>query len=507
MAMKRNVEKNLDVITKKVFARAPVLQETVERHGAKTLFLYANEMQSVVLAERYVHRRVELVEAIKNRTADVLGKASAEEVEKTLQTTYSVSTADHHGPICHPFFLNGNILSALPAIQMPKQQAKSMAVLACANVSLNNSSFPRGILFHNANGQMEQIPIVSAQYGMRPVLAHPGYDMEDLLRARHAVQAKILCHAIDKTTGEKLISVFEHVYGQAIALGARDYSAQISITNADLWRKFFSSSSVQMPELVYLAQEQLVGDLLIKHLLEKKTFVYELFGTIDGWDQIKKYFDGKEGAFNIAAQKGTFLFWAITGAEKKRQQVWYQRQRLETVDGSWSVECTVEALVAKIQAGELVPSMLATFIILSFYHGLVCRGGFYQPSYLTDLKGAYITMLNNLGMSDEAAAVQSVETKRMGADMALSFARNKDGKLVQAAGLDLFLYGTNSTAQALLQTSKQILVQEAIYVMMPLFYSILYSSSEQDNELRQVAESDVMEIYKLEEKIKPCVEI
>jgi hypothetical protein len=151
--------------------------------------------------------------------------------------------------------------------------------------------------------------------------------------------------------------------------------------------------------------------------------------------------------------------------------------------------------------------MLVTFIILSFYHGLVCRGGFYQPSYLTDLKDAYITMLNNLGMPDEATAVQSVETKRMGADMALSFARNKDGKLVQAAGLDLFLYGTNSTAQALLQTSKQILVQEAIYVMMPLFYSILYSSSEQDNELRQVAESDVMELYRLEEKIKPCVEI
>lgn len=116
-------------------------------------------------------------------------------------------------------------------------------------------------------------------------------------------------------------------------------------------------------------------------------------------------------------------------------------------------------------------------------------------------------MLNNLRMSGEAAAVQSVETKRMGADMALSFARNKGGKLVQASGLDLFLYGTNSAAQALLQTSREMLVREAIYVMMPLFYSILYSSSEQENELRQVAENDVMELYRLEEKIKPCVEI
>jgi hypothetical protein len=505
--MKRNVEKNIDVIAKKVFARAPVLQETVDLHGAKTLFLYTNELQSVVLAERYVHRRTELVEVIKNRTAEVLGIASAEEIEKTLKMAYSVSTADHHGPICHPFFLNGNILSALPAMQTPEQRSKSIAVLACANVSLNNSSFPRGILFHSANGQMEQVPIVSAQYGMRPVLAHPGYDMEDLLRACRIVQAKIKCRAIDKTTGEKLISVLDQVYGQAIALGAKDYCAQISITNADLWRKFFSSSSVQVPELICLAQEQLVGDLLAKHLLEKKTFVYELFGTIDGWEQVKKYFDGKEGAFNTAARKGTFLFWAITGAEKKRQQVWYQRQRLETVDGSLSVECTVEALVAKMQTGELVPSMLVTFIVLSFYYGLVCRGGFFQPSYLTSLKEAYVTMLNDLGMVEEAAAVQSVETKQMGADMALSFARNKSGKLVQAAGLDLFLYGTNSTAQALLQTSKQLLVKEAIYVMMPLFYGILYSPSEQDSELRQVAESDVMELYRLEEKIKPCVEI
>ena len=56
----------------------------------------------------------------------------------------------------------------------------------------------------------------------------------------------------------------------------------------------------------------------------------------------------------------------------------------------------MEALAAALRKRELMPTMALCFIVLSFYYGLRCGGGFLQPNYLTQLKEAYARFLTEI---------------------------------------------------------------------------------------------------------------
>src|SRR6185503_4602190 len=64
------------------------------------------------------------------------------------------STADHTGPLTHPFFVNSNLLTAASLKTHADPALENVIVLSCANISLNNSSLPRGILYHSAQKDM-----------------------------------------------------------------------------------------------------------------------------------------------------------------------------------------------------------------------------------------------------------------------------------------------------------------------------------------------------------------
>src|SRR3990167_10155813 len=67
-----------------------------------------------------------------------------------------VSTCDHHGILCHPFFMNSALLRSHPSLKQ-----KQIISLTCGGISLSNSSYPQGIFFHDRNLQKICIPFIS----------------------------------------------------------------------------------------------------------------------------------------------------------------------------------------------------------------------------------------------------------------------------------------------------------------------------------------------------------
>jgi hypothetical protein len=129
----------------------------LKKQGTKTLLEYAVDYVDVNLNPPILQRQHELLSVMHEVTEERFGKETADSVVAQLEKHYFVSTADHVGPIVHPFFLNANLLTALAMKTHTAPTLNHVIVLACANISLNNSSFPRGLLFNTYNPETHDI--------------------------------------------------------------------------------------------------------------------------------------------------------------------------------------------------------------------------------------------------------------------------------------------------------------------------------------------------------------
>ncbi len=495
-------------LKEKVFEKTPVLKEVIDKNGSTSLFDHALKYKHVQVSPLVLERQQELIHTISERVKNLLGDKIANSVAKQLEKYYVVSTADHHGPICHPFFLNANIVAAAPYAQIPDPDWQNIIVLSCANVSLNNSSFPRDLLFHSDISNYQKVHHASffpakdraaTVYGFRP------YTKNDLDRTKKDLCAKVKNKEVRQEIADKIIDVIDGVYDQEIPLGAKTFSEQITQTNYSLWQKFFTPH--KLPKLIYIDQESVVSDLLVSYHLGKNTIIEKIILDATFEALLHKNFIGIRGAFSSDHVHGTYLFWAKAKGQNYRKQLWRQGNELVSTDGTFRVPLNTQAILKKLQTGELIPSMLLTFILLSFYYGLKCMGGFSQPSYLTSMKEAYVKMMTEIGDTENLEVCRPVETKEVCSDMSVAFLGDKNGILSQATGLDLILYGNKNTWPQLVELSRQITLAEALEPMMPPFYEVMYPEIAREPGLSSITTEQIMALTRLKKKIKPCVEM
>ncbi len=492
---------DLGRIRERVFEKTPILQETLERSGKNSLFAYVGGYRENHLSVGALARRQELITTVSARAEKLFGRVVAQSIASQLGKHFFVSTADHHGPICHPFFLNASLLAATQASTL-----ENILVFSTSNVSLNNSSVPRGLVFHSDvgnYGQLHQLSFFSASEKQRPVFGMHVYTKTDLARLKKNLWSNVRDGSVRMAIAEKIIGIVDDVYGAPDVLNAASFSEQISLSNNKLWQHLFSSPALA-PRLIYLDQEHMAADLLLAHHLTKDTIVSELILNTTLAPSIIKFFDGIRGGFSLAEQKGSYLFWALPRGKKYRQQLWLRDGELQTADRTFCVPLEAEAIMEKLQSGELIPTMLLTFLVLSFYYGLKCLGGFFQPTYLTAMKTAYVRMLKDLGLISEIEVFSHTDTKTMIGDFALAFLQDKNKKLHQATSLDLVLYGNQGTMTTLQDLSRSISVEESITVMLPLFYEVLYRDTDRDQQLLGISTDEIIKVAGLDKKIRPC---
>lgn len=501
----KNLANNFIRLKEKVFVKKPVLKYISETVGKKSVYENALTQKNTLESTTPLARRQELISTIVTRIKNIFGEDIAMSVRQQLETYYYASSIDHHGPICHPFFLNGNLATAVAMTETADSTWNNILVLSCANVSLNNSSFPRGLQFHGNlknHHTIHNIPFFSAKDRQKSVFGMRPYTDKDLNRLKETVFEKEALNYFSPEIREKVVHIIDAIYGTQLPLNAKDFSEQISRTNFFLWQKFFSPAPSYFPNLLYLDIESLTIDLLLQHHLFADTIISQIIMNRELTDSVLKNFDGISGAFSVDAKSGTYLFWGMPKGEKYRCQLWPQGNKLQSPDGKFSVPLNPESMSEKLQSGELVPSMLLAFMVVSFYYGLKCLGGFSQPSYLTKMKEGYIKILEEIGEKTELEICGAVDTKSMGGDFSLAFLRDKSVVLYQATGLDLVLYGQADTWQKLVALAKKITLEQAINPMLPLCYEAAYAKLEREDALQKITSE---QIVAMDDGIAACV--
>ncbi len=497
-------------LKEKVLAKRPVLRDILAKHGKKALLDYANEYVDVNMNPPILRRQSELLGTIHSATEERFGTETADGIVAQLEKYYFVSTADHTGPITHPFFINSNLLTALAIHTHTDPVLKYVPVLACTNISLNNSSFPRGILFNTCvKGEMKNQRLSflpsnahsSSAYNFRP------YTPEEVEKVRKRLQELVKEGAVLPEIAAQVRPLIDEIYGTPDILACTSFRDQIAKTNRLLWNRFFGASHVKVPELLYLDQEDIVVRLLTKYHLEDDTVINHILFDPSYEPYIEKYFDGIFGSFSKKDGTGTYLFWGLPAGEKLNQQMWRKGNYLVNKDETFKVELTPTAIREAMENRTLIPSLLLNFITISMYYGLKCLGGFSQVNYLTQMKNAYIKMNVDLGNYRSIEVCARAQTKEICCGLTLTFLGYGEGRLALATGIDLILYGEENSWQRLLEVSKQTGLEEALNPLLPDIYRVSYDESEWEPDLLALTDKEINKFTGLDKKISPCMDM
>lgn len=505
--MPRSLEENFKELKNAVLTKRPILKKILEKNGHKKLYEYAKDYISVNLNPPIRRRQNEFLKVFKDEVEKRLGSTVAEEATEQLKHYYFVSTADHHGPIVSPFFVNSNLLTAAPCLECPDPHLKHIIVLACANISVDNSSFPRGLIFHSyANNQLEMHRLAFFSANTRPSMIYtlPPYTSKEVNKMKATLKEKESKKAVGEREAKRIMSLIDEIYNQPDVLACATYSDQITKTNYTLWRHFFAPSKVTPPDLIYLELETIVVRLLIEYHLHKDTIIHHILFDPDYEPLVNSYFEGIFGSFSREEESGTYLFWALPKGSKYKLQLWRKGNRLVSKDESYSIELTPEHIQRAMEKKELIPGLLLDFITVSFYYGLKCLGGFNQVNYLTYMKNGYIKMNTDLENYRSIEVCARAQTKELCDGLTIAFLADPKGEMTLATGLDLVLYGNENTWSQFLDISKNMTFEEALNPLMPEIYKITYPDTEWKPELAKITDEDIIRLTGLDKKIKAC---
>ena len=286
-----------------IWKRRPILGEIMHRHGNKMLYDYAKDFLDVNKSPLLDKSKEELVDVVQTLVAERLGEAPARSIADQLHKLPLVSTTDHHSSIDHPFWVNANLISAIPYIERKDPLLHTLVVLSFSSVSLNNASgYPRGIQFYggmNGSKNVQRLPILPDSLKMGVVYATRAFDEADVRRAKNELYRRVREGIVTSERAEGIENIINEYFATNDVLSASSLNAQITKINYRLWPTFFhpakgeQATGVKVPNLLYLEIETLVSELLVRrHLTDKTSLMYRVLFDPTLRTLVQRHFNG-----------------------------------------------------------------------------------------------------------------------------------------------------------------------------------------------------------------------
>lgn len=513
-----DILKKIEQLKQVIWQRRPILGEIMKQHGDDTLFDYAQDFMDVNPSPVLDNRKHELINIVEGITSERLGTKIGQEVAAQLQSLPLVSTADHHAPIQHPFWVNANIISAVPYFGFQNSLVKNLIVFSFASVSTNNASgYPRGILLHGSDkgfNTLIRLPLLPDKFKMSTVYGTRSFTEDEVSRALKMLGSYVDSGEVASDVGYKVCEIIKNFYASAGVLSAKDLCSQITKLNFDVWPYLFRSDEYTQgfynqdqapshgPGLIYIEIETIVKELLIRFHLQGDTLLSKLIFDSKCQRLLGTLFNNIPGAFSNEKHWGTHLFWALD-AKGHRVQLTLENNKLVSVNKDIVIDLTPQSITEALEKRLIFPGMMLCYTVVSLYYGMKCLGGFSQVNDLTMMKRAWQEWLHVLNETEEANALQAVQTKELGGDgMVLAYISDAFDNMVPATGIDLILDAHKPSWAEYIHLSKRVTLNEMMESMLPEIYTVLYASTERDASLLEVTAEAISQATQLKHKLK-----
>ncbi len=492
----------LNPIWESIWALRPVLKEIMEKKGGKSLFEYALDFYDVNPCPGLDDRKEELIEVAQQILEERLGKQVAEEVAQQLRRLPLVATSDHHGPVVSTFFVNSNIMMGLHHGFTGKDY-QYLVAFSFATVSLNNVSYPRGVLFYgneDSSDSLIRLSLMTDKEKMGAVYHMRAYTVEDVNRAKQVLRDRVKAGQVSKEKAERVEAILDRYFGSEAVLSSRNFCEQATRINYELWPALFPASDKKVPDLIYLDIETLITRLLLElHFKRPDSLVYRMLFDPKFQEAILRHFEGIPGGFSVEKDWGTYLFWGLD-EKNHRSRLALKDGKLTSATGEWAFDFTSEGIKQALEEERIFPSMLLCYLIVAFYYGFKCLGGFSQVSDLTHTKEAWMAMLKELGEEAEAEAVIPVQTKELNDGLTLAYLRTNQWNFIPANALDLILQGGVSF-EDFVSLAKSLSFKEMMNPLVLEIYKVLYPEDKRDPAYMALTTEKLMELSGLKAKL------
>jgi len=451
----------------------PAVDALLSRFGSTQLRDYVLQLNQPDLSGFQSNQ--DFITEIANYTDEALGSSLGSAIADDLQDMPQVLTANHHGIDTFAQSVQSNLLFSMRK-RADGKPAKTIPVLACGSVPLNNLTYPRGLLIYadgaaSSNDGICKFPLFPDSYKRKLVSVAGPLTGEMLDRSR--IRAGKLVDE-NKLQGS-LESALRAVLDDFASLGEKfdAYGRQATAMNHLLWQRLFQCPD-RGPELVYVELEAIVSRLLETDLFDKSTICHQLMfdpvmrrrliGSLDGqrgcwqYDQLLRRCSDSDSEQVISAANsatGTVFFWGVDAKSRKIPLCVVENaggtgadlRGMDDRGQLWTIPFTPADIARCLQEGRLLPSIFTSYLVVSIARGVSCIGGYYQADYLPVMRKAVLETLR----SNSGDTVKAIDTGKIRSDLYLSgmqtIALKKDGQLLPVGPLEIIASGGLSQDQ------------------------------------------------------------
>ncbi len=309
-------------------AKLPILAEIMRENGSQTVYDYAQGYFKYAGKENQKNKKQEeFLEVLGEIIEERLGKSVADSAVRQLRKCLVISTAEHHSPLAHPFFLNSNLISSMPLFESADADMENLIVLSFSSPSLSNDSgYSRGIVWSEDGNEKKKINIFTEKEKNIPIYAARAFTAADLERAGAEADSRMR-------------GIVQKYF--APHLSAANLCEQITKINFNLWSDIVRSE--KKVNLIYIEIESVVRELLLRCIDEETVRKLIVLSDTPFWETRDRH-----------------------------------RKKFSSVD--------IEEIQAKLHTREIFPAMSTCYAMVAFYYGFTCLGGFCQVNDLTALK-------------------------------------------------------------------------------------------------------------------------
>lgn len=364
--------------------------------------------------------RQDFIGEVARYTGETLGPGLGRAIADDLRECPQLLTANHHGIDTFAQSTQSNLLFSMRR-RADGSPRRTIPVLACGSVPLNNLTYPRGLLIYACNdvagkGGICKLPVFPDSYKRKLVSAAGPFTAEMLERARARAEKLIADDKLQSPIGPALDSVFDDLARVGHAFPG--YARQATAVNRRLWRRLFRGGACRS-ELVYVELEAIASRLLERDLFDRTSICHQLLFDPRLRGRLTAELDGQRGCWQregLARRArestpargadsaiGTMFFWGVDA--KGRQVPLHVAEghdaaapRLLGIDDSgnhWSIPLTPEDIAGGLSDGRLLPSIFTSYLLIAIARGVACIGGYYQADYLPAMQRAVGAALGN----------------------------------------------------------------------------------------------------------------
>jgi len=425
----------------------------------QTIREYSDSLYNFKPQQEHLTRQALIKEKIDNKLSKLFGDNYQPELKVNLDNLSAISIVDHHQVFNHPYFLSPNIIgNAAKLAKKTKQDA--ILVFSSGDIPPNTFTSEKGFVFND-----QRVPLFSNREREFTSYYIPKREFNFVERLRAAKRWSAF-----NSDEQKFLEREQQKFDSFDYSRCADYTDQISVAVKNLWPYFFTEDlRANLPEIIYVTQEELVTECLLT-LLKEDNFISQSLFDPKLREQVITNFRGLPVTWQEEENRGTHFFWRKYPDQPRSLRLYLKGDKLVPADQRFkdlAVNLDKNEIIDLLERREIYPNLFLIFTVLNFYAGIKPLVGFGSLVYLDFMKKAWIKTLQDSDFKEEIELINSMVTDGL-TSIAPIFFKRVDGQLKSQFANDVFYEGGIDKAN--LDKVLDLKVSDLVTVSLPLMY-------------------------------------